>query len=77
MIVENYFGRKFPAANATENLSAQISQDRNLGVLGIDSRPCSFVRREHRYLANLTETLNAKSTVSPYFGEKDFAFALA
>jgi hypothetical protein len=48
-----------------------------MGVIGIDSRPCSFVRREHRYLANLTETLNAKTTVSPYFGAKDFAFVPA
>ncbi len=43
---------------------------------GIDSRPCSFVRREHRYLVNLTETLNAKTT-SPYFTAKDFAFVPA
>lgn len=44
-------------------------------MIGIDSRRSSSVRREHQYLVNLLETLNAKSTVSPYFGAKDFAFA--
>ncbi len=46
-------------------------------MIGIDSQSPSFVRCEHQYLVNLLEILNAKSTVSPYFGAKDFAFALA
>jgi SsrA-binding protein len=48
-----------------------------MGMTGIDNRSCSFVRCEHPCLANPWEITNAKSTVSPYFGEKDFAFALA
>jgi len=47
-----------------------------MGMIGIDSCRRPFVRREHQRLVNPLETRNAKSTVSPYFGAKDFAFAL-
>jgi len=60
----------------TKKFLTQILQEQNLGMIGIDSRRSSFVRREHYRLVNPMETLNAKSTVSPYFGAKEFAFAL-
>lgn len=46
-------------------------------MIGIDNCRLPFVRCERCYLVNLAETTNAKNTVSPYFGAKDFAFALA
>ncbi len=42
---------------------------------GIDNRMLLFVRRKQYRLINPMQNLIAKSSVSPYFGAKDFAFA--
>lgn len=58
------------SSQSHKNVDNQI-----MGMIGVDNRSCPSVRREHYRLVNPMETINAKSTVSPYFGAQEFAFA--